>query len=44
MKDILNEAEATADASAKESEMETMLYQRRKRVGKRSEDISQKRL
>lgn len=41
MKDILNEAEATADASAKEPEMETILYQRRKRVGKRSEDISQ---
>ena len=41
MKDVLNEAEATADDSAKEPEMETILYRRRKRVGKRSEDISQ---
>lgn len=41
MKYVLNEAEATADDSAKEPEMETILYRRRKRVGKRSEDISQ---
>ncbi len=40
MKDIFNEAEATADDSAKEPEVETIIYQRRKRVGKRSEDIS----
>lgn len=40
MSNIFNEAELTADENASEPDYETIVYKRRKRTGKRAEDIS----
>lgn len=41
MKDVLNEAEATAGDSVEEPDLQTITYKRKKKVGKRAADLSQ---
>lgn len=41
MKDVFNEIEATAEEGVKEPDLETITYKRKKRKGKRDEDLSE---